>query len=100
MVTAGSGEMAEFTLGLSQAQAHDVVVAFTIKGTAVNGSDYVLLKGTKKIKAGKTSKPIQVIPLGTGAGAGVKRTVVLTLQPGEGYTVGTTGKVKVKILGQ
>ena len=99
-VTADSGDLGEFTLGLSAAQDHDVVVAFTIKGSAVNGTDYVLINSTKKIKAGKTSKPIKIAPLGAGAGTGVKRTVVLTLQPGDAYTVSTPGKVKVKIIGQ
>ena len=56
----------------------------------------MLLKATKKIKAGKTSKPIKVIPEGNLGGAS-KKTVVLTLQPGTGYQVGTAGKVKVKI---
>ena len=54
----------------------------------------------KKIKAGKTSKPIKIIPQGQGAGPGVKRVVTLVLAPNDGYTVGTTGKVKVKIIGQ
>ena len=99
-VTAGSGDLGVFTLSLSAVQDHDVIVHFTIKGTAVNGTDYVLLKATKKIKTGKTSKSIEIIPLGEGAGQGVKRVVTLVLAPGDDYTVGTTGKVKVKILGQ
>ena len=84
-------------LTLSAAQTSDIVVTYTIKGSAVNGTDYVLLSGTKKIKAGKTTKPIKVIPQGD-LGGEAKKTVVLTLAPGTGYTVGTTGKVKVKIL--
>lgn len=99
-VTAGTGNVAVLTLGLSAPQATDTVIAFTIKGTAVNGTDYVLLKASKKIKAGKTSKPIKILPLGNGGGPGTKRTVVLALQPGAAYTVGTTGKVKAKIVGQ
>lgn len=97
VVVAGSGEIGEFTLGLSAAQANDVVVNYAIKGTAINGTDYTLLSGTKKIKAGKTSKPIKVTPLGDLGGA-TKKTVILVLQPGDGYAVGTSGKVKVKIL--
>ena len=96
-VTLGSGGTGVFTLTLSAAQTIDVVVNYTIKGSAVNGTDYVLLSGTKKIKAGKTSKPIKVIPQGDLGGA-AKKTVVLALAPGTGYTMGTTGKVKVKIL--
>ena len=95
-VTANSGQIGEFLLTLSPAPISDVVVNFTIKGTALNGTDYVLLKTTKKIKAGKISKPIKVIPQGDLGGAN-KKTVVLALAPGDGYTVGTAGKVKVKI---
>ncbi len=98
-VTANSGQDGEFLLTLSSAPSSDVLVNFTIKGTATNGTDYVLLQTTKKIKAGKTSKPIKVIPQGDLGGAS-KKTVVLTLAPGNGYQVGTDGKVKVKIVGQ
>lgn len=96
-VTVDSGGAAEFTVSLSAVQDHDVMISYTIKGSATNGTDYVLLKGTKKIKAGKLSKPIKIVPQGDLSGA-AKKTVVLTLQPGDGYMVGTTGKVKVKIL--
>ena len=99
-VTAGTGAVGTFALTLAQAQDHDVFVNLTVKGSALDGTDYVLLKTSKKIKAGKTSKPIEILPLGDGAGPGGKRTVVLLLEPGEGYTVGTPGKVKVRIYGQ
>ncbi len=99
-VTTGSNDIGEFTLSLSPTPLNDVVVNFMITGTAADGTDYVFLKATKKIKAGSAGKPIRVVPLGDGGGTGVKHTVVLTLQPGDGYTVGTTGKVKVKIYGQ
>ena len=92
-----SNAIGEFTLVLSAAQDHDVFVNLMIKGTALNGTDYVLLKDTKKIKAGHTSKPIKIVPQGDLGGA-AKKTVALTLAPGTGYAVGTTGKVKVKIL--
>lgn len=96
-VRIGSGRFAEFTLTLSAAQTTDTIVSYKIKGTAKNGTDYVLIKHQMKIKAGKTSKPIKIVPQGNLGGAS-KETVVLTLSPGAGYTVGTTGKVKVKIL--
>ena len=99
-VVAGSGDIGEFILGLSAAQPTDLLVNLEIVGSAVNGSDYRRLTPPKKIKAGRTSKVIKVVPLGNGGVAtGGKRTVVLLLQPGSGYTVGTTGRVKVKILG-
>ena len=95
-VAAGSGQFGEFLLTLSNAAATDTVVSYVVKGTAVNGTDYVLLNGTKKIKAGKTSKPIKVVPQGNLGGA--KKTVKLVLSAGDGYTVGATGSGKVKIL--
>ena len=72
------------------------MINFAIKGTAVNGTDYALLKASKKVKAGKTSKPIKIIPQGNLGGA-AKKTVVLVLLPGNGYQVGTTEKIKVKL---
>ena len=95
-VTAGSGQDGEFLLTLSSAPSSDLTINYTVGGTAANGTDYVFLKGTKKIKAGKTSKPLNVIPLGDLGGA--SKAVKLTLAQGAGYTVGTTGKVKVKIV--
>ena len=96
-VTTGTGESGEFTLSLSAPPSSDVVVNLAIKGTAVNGIDYVLLKMTKKIKAGHTSKPIKIIPQGNLGGVG-KKTVKLVLEQGAGYTVGNTSKGKVSIL--
>ena len=96
-VTVGSGNAGKFTVSLSAAQDHNVTVAFTIKGTAINGTDYTLISGTRKIKAGKTSKFIKIIPQGDLGGAS-RETVKIKLEPGTGYTVGTTGKVKVAIL--
>ena len=96
---AATGQAGTFTLGLSVASGVDLTIHYTIKGTATPGTDYQLLKGTAKIKAGKTSKSIKIVPQGNLDGAS-KKTVVLTLQPGTGYTVGTTDKVKVKITGQ
>lgn len=93
---AATGQTGVFTLALSIVSGADVTVAYTVKGSAVPGTDYQPLKGTVKVKAGKTTKAIKVIPRGSLGGA-AKKTVVLTLQPGAGYTVGTTGKVKLKI---
>lgn len=93
----GGGTYGQFTLALSSVQSNDLHVAYSVKGTGLNGTDYVLLKGTAKIKAGKTSKPIKVVPLGDGRGL-TKRTVKFTLLSGDGYTVGTAAPLKVKLL--
>ena len=93
----GSGQTGEFLLTIPTAQSTDLSVAYAVKGSGVNGTDYVYLKGTAKIKSGRTQKPVKVTPLGDLDGAS-KKTVVLVLELGNGYTVGTSGKVKVKIL--
>ena len=95
-VTIGTGEIGVFTLTLSAPSDTDVFVNYSIKGTGVNGVDYVFLTGQKKVKAGKTSKPIRIKPFGDLGGA-PKRSVKLTLTPGDGYTVGAPTVAKVKI---
>ena len=96
---AATGQAGTFTLNLSAASGADLTIHYTVKGTATPGTDYQLLKGTVKIKAGKTSKSIKIVPEGDLDGA-AKKTEVLMLQPGTGYMVGTTGKVKVKVSGR
>ena len=95
-VALNSGAVAGFLLTLSSVQTQDLVVAYVVKGSGVNGTDYVFLKGTVKIKAGKISKPIKVTPLGDLGGAS-KKTVKLTLAAGNGYILdpAVTGKVKI-----
>ena len=96
-VTVGSGGAGVFTLTLSAPATDDIVVKYTLKGSALNGTDYILLGGSKKIKAGLTTKTIKVIPQGDLDGAPSKL-VKLTLSQGTGYTVGTTTFEKVKIV--
>ncbi len=99
-VVAGSGGAGGFTLALSAAQDHGIIVNLIVKGSAKRGVDYVPIRTFRKIKAGKTSVKLKVEPLGEVARAGDKRIVALRLAPGGGYTVGIPSKVKVKILGQ
>lgn len=96
-VVIGSGGQAEFTMSLSEPQPSNVVVYYAVKGSAVNGTDYVYLKGKQKIKAGKTSKTIAIAPLGDLRGEN-KRVVKMSLSPSAVYTVGTTTPLKAKIL--
>ena len=82
-----------FTLAIPTAQSSDFKVSYAIKGTAVNGTDYAMLSGTKKIKAGKTSVEIKVVPMGTSSG----KTVKLVIKPGAAYEVGSMKKATVTI---
>ena len=96
-VTMGSGEDGQFTVSIPAAQTGDILVNYTLKGTAINGTDYVWLKGSAKIKAGRTTKVIRVSPRGDLEGAG-KRTLKLILTAGSGYTLGPAKPAKVTIL--
>ncbi len=96
-VVVGSGGMAAVTVSLSAAQTTAVKVHYVVKGSAVNGTDYVRLSGTAKIKPGKTSAGIAIMPLGSLEGAASKK-VKLILAPSSDYTVGTTAPVTVKIV--
>lgn len=98
-IAAGSGGKGVFTLTLSEAQPTDLTVHYTVKGDAVNGTDYVALSGSKKIKAGKLTQVIKIKPLGDLGGA-AKKSVKLTLTPDAAYTVGTTTAPKVKIVAE
>jgi hypothetical protein len=96
-VTLGSDEFGEFMVLLPAALKSVLTVHYSIKGTAINGTDYMLLTGTVKFKAGKVSRPIKIVPTGDLEGA-AEKTVKITLEPGKGYTPGTTQPLKVKIL--
>ena len=74
-----------------------VIVGDTVKGSAVNGTHYAVLKDAKKFKPGRTNKPIWIIPLGNLGGA-ARKVVKLTLDLGGGYTVGAASAAQVKIL--
>lgn len=92
-----TGTIGKFTLTLSAPQTNAIVVNYKVTGSAENGTDYALLRGTKKIKPGKTAKTISILPLGN-LGGFSKKVVKMSLLPGTGYDVGTTTGVRVKIL--
>lgn len=100
-VTAGTGEYGEFVITRTGGDlSQPLVINYVIRGTAVAGTDYQKIKGSRKLKANKSSVKIRVFPLGDGAGAGERRTVSLRLAAGDGYTIGQSASVKVKIVGQ
>ena len=96
-VQIGSGEVGEFMLLLSHAQARAVTVRYRIRGDAIDGVDYVRLSGDKLFAAGQTSKLIRIRPKGDLGGA-KEKTVKLRLETGTGYTSGTNHLVQIKIL--
>lgn len=95
-VVAGAGT-GVFTFTRTGDLSSEILVVYTVKGTAANGTDYVLLTGKKKLKAGKAGVKLYVTPLGAAAGGTTRRIIKLTLQPGTGYTVGAAATAKMKI---
>ena len=73
------------------------MIAYTIKGTGENGVDYSLLKGTAKIKAGKTTKFINVTPSVGFSSGRPKVTVKLTLESANGYILDDSATAKIKL---
>ncbi len=93
----GSGVSGEFRVTLSRASAADLTVIYAVRGDALPGVDYPLLKGTLTIKAGQMTKVIPIPARGDLQGA-TSKTVRLKLFPGNGYTVGTPKGVKVRLI--
>ena len=95
--TAGIGEAGVVTLSISEALPDDLTVAYEVGGSAVNGVDYRLLRGTQTIRAGRTSATVRVVPRPTFDGA-TGKSVQVALVPGAGYQVGTAAPVEVEIV--
>ena len=94
--TVGISASAAVKVNLSVPPMRNVVVRYTVAGSAVNGTDDAALSGAVKIKAGQTSAFIYVTPQGA-LGGDVRRTVKITLAAGEKYTVGRPASAKVKL---
>ena len=96
-VAAVDGTPGVYTFSIPAALPTDLKIAYRIKGQAVNGVDYAAVKGTLKIKAGQTSKTLKIKAQGDLGGA-AKKTLKLSLSPGAGYSVGTAGTIKMKLV--
>jgi hypothetical protein len=96
-IAAEGGKAGEITVRIPAAQPEALSIKYSVKGTAIAGADYVALSGTVKIKAGKTSALITITPRGDLDGASAK-TVIVKLEAGSGYRVGTAAPAEVKIV--
>ena len=74
-----------------------LVVSYKVKGSAADGTDYVFLSGSQKIKPNKTNASVQIVPQGNLGGAGSKK-VKLVVLPSAAYSISGTATVAVKIL--
>jgi len=89
-----------FTVNRHGSPAADLVVDYSISGTASNGTDYATLPGTVTISAGASSAFIMIVPVDNGVAPA--KTVVLTLTPSTnvppGYLVGFPSRAEALIL--
>ena len=93
-----SGAPAVLLLQLNRPATSDLFVNYTVKGSAVNGTDYQLLKGRKKIKAGNKRAYLRIKPLGN-LGGYAKRTVKISLVADDRYILGGISRdAKIKLL--
>jgi hypothetical protein len=90
-----TGVAAKVLVELSSAPEKSLKIAYTVKGTAVNGTDYALLTGSATVAAGQKKAAIKIKPL---HGAMGTRTVKLAVVAGQGYTLGSPHKGQVTIL--
>ena len=74
----------------------DLVVFYSVSGTATNGTDYKVLRGTVTIPAGRGSASIAVRPIDDTI-AEPDETVTLTLSPDPSYIVGSPRSAMVTI---
>ena len=78
---------------LDKAPLADIMLAYTVSGTATSGSDYTALSGTVAVPRGATTATIPVTILDDGV-QDRGETVVLTLAAGKGYRVGSPGSLQ------
>ena len=90
-----------FTVSLNalNGTGSDIVVDYTVGGDATPGSDYNTLSGSVAISDGQTNASILVTPIDD-ALTELDETVVVTLDAGTGYTVGTPNNDTVTIVSE
>jgi len=77
-----------YTVALDQPSPSALSIGFSVGGTATNGTDYATINSPLVIAAGQTSGTITVNPT-TDTTAEPDETVVISLNAGSGYTVGS-----------
>jgi Calx-beta domain len=79
-----------FTITLNRSSAGSVNVNYLVSGSAAPGTRYQTLSGFVTIPGGLTTATVQVTPIDNLVADGTQ-SVVLTLAPGQGYTINSTG---------
>jgi hypothetical protein len=85
------------TLSIPAPLKTPLTIHYKVSGSAEPGKDYVALANTAVIKAGQTTKIINVVPRGDLNGA-MNKIVTLTLVKAAGYMLHAPEHAKVKIV--
>jgi hypothetical protein len=91
-VTEDSAENLIFTLTRSHSQINPLTVTYTIAGTASNGTDYATIPTSVTFAANSLTATVTVDPTGDRT-VEPDETVILTLNAGADYAIGTTEAV-------
>jgi hypothetical protein len=85
-----------FTVSRTGNLSADLIVSYSIAGSAANATDYQSLSGSVTIAAGQPSAIITVTPIDDTIAEG-SETVILTLTASAGYTIGIPNSATVTI---
>ncbi len=96
-VTENGGTNGVFTITRTGDNSTSITVGYTISGTASNTVDFTTGPGSVILAPFQTTTNIQVVPIGDSTPE-LTETVVLTLQGGAGYSVGSPGSATVSIV--
>lgn len=80
---AENGSSAYFLISRPVTAANQLVVSYTVSGTATSGSDFTALSGTATIPAGQSSVRVTVSPVNDSTPEGVE-SIILTVTPSPG----------------
>lgn len=75
----------------------ELIVTYTVGGTATAGIDYKALTGTAVIPVGQSTASITLIPL-DGPAVENEETVIITLNASNNYIIGTTSQATITIV--
>ena len=88
----GAGQTTRVTFTRTGDTSAEIEVPYNVGGGTVGGRDYVILKGMRKIKAGRSTATVLITPLAGGEDG----KVTVAVRSGAGYTTDTaTRKVKI-----
>ncbi|MEO1297232.1 MAG: fibro-slime domain-containing protein [Cyanobacteria bacterium J06636_16] len=77
-----------FVVCVDRPVEQDTVITYTVSGSALEGEDYKPINRSVTIPQGKTAACIEVTPLADEINCEQDETVVIRLQPGDGYVLG------------